>query len=195
MKLRIFFLIVFFNFFLLSCENSNQQKKDIESKQPKVTKKQKLKKPAPRGLPVKAKKVTLNKISDQLNAVGSLLANESVVIRPEINGRISEIHFNEGQVVKAGQKLLSFENSEFRAQLDAVKFNLITERKSLNRMVELYEKKFISKDALDLKKGKVNSLQAKFNEFQSRLSKTVIKAPFSGIVGLMTADPISNWTN
>ena len=47
----------------------------------------------PKGLPVKAVPVTVGDVSNEITAVGSLLAEESVVIRPEIDGRLLELHF------------------------------------------------------------------------------------------------------
>lgn len=55
--------------------------------------------PKPMGLPVKATPVRIGTVTHDVTAVGSLLANESVVIRPEVAGRVVAIHFNEGQVV------------------------------------------------------------------------------------------------
>src|SRR5687767_1143304 len=64
------------------------------------------------GLPVKAGSVRTGTISEEISAVGSLLANESVMIRPEREGRITTIHFNEGQIVRKGEKLVSLDTAE-----------------------------------------------------------------------------------
>src|SRR5688572_12074246 len=54
------------------------------------------------GLPVKAAPARLGTVTDDVTAVGTLVANESVVIRPEVAGRVAAIHFKEGQTVTAG---------------------------------------------------------------------------------------------
>ena len=59
------------------------------------------------GLPVKAEAVQILKVQDDVSAVGSLLAEESVIIRPEIDGRIIGLHFQEGQAVTAGTRLVT----------------------------------------------------------------------------------------
>ena len=51
-------------------------------------------------------------LTDAVTAVGTLLANESVMIRPEIDGRIEAIHFQEGQLVRKGDKLVSLDAAE-----------------------------------------------------------------------------------
>jgi membrane fusion protein (multidrug efflux system) len=141
------------------------------------------------GLPVKAEPVKVSKVDDDVSAVGSLLAEESVIIRPEIDGRIVALHFQEGQAVSAGTRLVTIDSTEYEAQAAAQRADLKTEEQRLARTKDLYEQKFISKDALDVQVGNVARLKAHVDEAQSRVAKTVIRAPFSGIVGLRQVSP------
>jgi membrane fusion protein, multidrug efflux system len=141
------------------------------------------------GLPVKAETVKISNVSDDVSAVGSLLAEESVIIRPEIDGRIVGLHFQEGQAVSAGTRLVTIESSEYEAQTAAQRADLKTEEQRLARTKDLYEQKFISKDALDVQVGNVARLKAHVEEAESRVAKTVIRAPFSGILGLRQVSP------
>ena len=56
-------------------------------------------------------------LSESLRVVGSLAANETATIRPEMNGLIRSIHFEEGRRVKKGDLLVTIDNSELEAQL------------------------------------------------------------------------------
>ncbi|HKB82020.1 MAG TPA: efflux RND transporter periplasmic adaptor subunit [Burkholderiales bacterium] len=141
------------------------------------------------GLPVKAEPVKIEKVSDDVSAVGSLLAEESVIIRPEIDGRIVGLHFQEGQAVSAGTRLVTIDSTEYEAQTAAQRADLKTEEQRLARTKDLYEQKFISKDALDVQVGNVARLKAHVDEAESRVAKTVIRAPFSGILGLRQVSP------
>ena len=141
------------------------------------------------GLPVKAEAVKISRISDDVSAVGSLLAEESVIIRPEIDGRIAGLHFQEGQAVTAGTRLVTIDNTEYEAQAAAQRADLKTEEQRLARTKDLREQNFISKDALDVQLGNVARLKAHVDEAQSRVAKTVIRAPFSGILGLRQVSP------
>lgn len=145
--------------------------------------------PKPMGLPVKAEPVQIAKVVDEVTAVGSLLAEESVIIRPEIAGRIVGLHFQEGQAVSAGQRLVTIDSSEFEAQLAAVEADLRTEQQRFERAQELFQQKFISKEALDVQRGAVERLKARVDEARARVAKTVIRAPFSGVVGLREISP------
>ena len=141
------------------------------------------------GLPVKAETVQILKVSDDVSAVGSLLAEESVIIRPEIDGRIIGLHFQEGQAVTAGTRLVTIDSTEYEAQAAAQRADLKTEEQRLARTKDLYEQKFISKDALDVQVGNVARLKAHVDEAESRTAKTAIRAPFSGILGLRQVSP------
>ena len=143
----------------------------------------------PMGLPVKAEPVRVGAVIDEVTAVGSLLAEESVIIRPEIDGRIVALNFQEGQTVKRGQRLLTLDSSEYEAQLAAVKAELRTEQQRHQRAKELYEQKFITKEALDVQAGAVDRLEARVKEAQVRVDKTIIRAPFDGVVGLREVSP------
>ncbi|HVY08218.1 MAG TPA: efflux RND transporter periplasmic adaptor subunit [Burkholderiales bacterium] len=145
--------------------------------------------PAAKGLPVKAEPVKVSKVSDDVSAVGSLLAEESVIIRPEIDGRIVGLHFQEGQAVTAGTRLVTIDPTEYEAQLAAQRADLKTEEQRLERTKELHEQHFISKDALDVQVGNVARLKAHVDEADSRVAKTVIRAPFSGTLGLRQVSP------
>jgi len=143
----------------------------------------------PTGLPVRAVPVEVGKVSDEVSADGSLLAEESVIIRPEIDGRVVRLHFQEGQAVTAGTRLVSIDNSEYDAQAAAVRADLKTEEQRLARTRELHQQNFISKDALDVQLGAVDRLKAHLAEAESRVAKTVIRAPFSGTVRLRMISP------
>jgi membrane fusion protein (multidrug efflux system) len=143
----------------------------------------------PSGLPVKAATVRIGKVSDEVTAVGTLLADESVIIRSEIDGRIVGLNFQEGQAVAAGTRLVTLDNSEYEAQSAAVRADLKTEEQRLARTRELHQQNFISKDALDVQLGNVDRLKARLAEADSRVAKTQIRAPFSGTVGLRMVSP------
>ena len=140
-------------------------------------------------MPVKVGIVRTGTISEEISAVGTLLANESVMIRPERDGRITAIHFTEGQVVRKGEKLVSLDTAEIEAQLAAATSELNLNRSRLKRAEELHEKKFISAQALDDAREALNQSTARHAEVKARLEKSAVIAPFEGVVGLRQVSP------
>ena len=136
------------------------------------------------GIAVEASVVKLVRMSQGLTAVGSLRSDESVTIRPEVSGRISEIGFREGQRVAKGATLIRFDTSVQRAEMDQADANLGLSKSRLARSRDLFTKGFISTQARDEAESNFKIAQANYDLSQARLTKLEIKAPFSGIVGL-----------
>jgi membrane fusion protein (multidrug efflux system) len=143
----------------------------------------------PMGLPVKAQPVKVAKVDSEVTAVGTLIASEAVVLRPEIAGRIIELNFQEGQAVQKGAKLVTFDPSEYQAQVAGSSAEARTESQRYERAKEMLEQKFISQEALDVARGNMERAQARRRQDEVLLSKAVISAPFSGIVGLRLVSP------
>ncbi len=143
----------------------------------------------PMAMPVKTAQVKQAAISHDVTAVGTLLANESVVIRPEIAGRVTGIHFDEGQKVAAGVKLLSLDAAELQAQRAATDSELLWSQQRYDRAAELYAKNFISSQALDEARSNLSRAKARIAEDEARMRKSELRAPFAGTLGLRLVSP------
>lgn len=142
-----------------------------------------------RALPVKTAVVSRGTVTDSVSAVGTLLANESVMIRPEIDGRIEAFHFQEGQLVRKGDKLVSLDASEVEAQLTSAVAAANLNRSRLKRSEELLAKNFISAQAMDEARENLNQSAAREAEIKAKLAKSTIRAPFEGVTGLRQVSP------
>jgi membrane fusion protein (multidrug efflux system) len=142
-------------------------------------------KPKPPGtLPVKAVPAKLARALIEAGAVGSLRADESVVIRPEIAGRIELIAFAEGQSVKKGALLARLDAAETRAQVTSSRAQAELDKQRLERAEDMRRKGFISQQALDEQHSAYTRSVAKQREDEARLAKSEIRAPFDGVAGL-----------
>jgi len=119
-----------------------------------------------------------------ITAVGSLLSDETVMLRPEAAGRIREINFHEGQPVEQGQVLLRLDDQIARAELSQASANLSLAQSQNRRAASLQAEGFISQQARDEAGSKLKVEQAAVSLARARLDKTVIVAPFAGVIGL-----------
>lgn len=133
---------------------------------------------------VHATKVVLAAFPRGVAAVGSLRADESVTLRPEIAGRIVEIRFSEGQKVQKGQVLIRLDDSIARAELAQARANHTLAKSKFDRAIELQQKGFISKQARDEADNVMRVQEAAMDLAQARLDKSTLRAPFSGVIGL-----------
>jgi len=140
-------------------------------------------------IPVNMMKVSESPITNTVDAVGALIAEDSVVLRPEIDGRIDKLLFKEGQPVKKGAVLVVLHSAEQRARLAAAQADLRLAESRYRRSEELVAKNFISRQALDEARANLDILRARRQQEQVALDKTVIRAPFSGVIGLRQISP------
>ncbi|WP_028354860.1 efflux RND transporter periplasmic adaptor subunit [Bordetella petrii] len=119
-----------------------------------------------------------------ISAVGSLRSDESVMLRPEVAGRIQHIDFQEGQPVERGQVLVRLDDSVPRAELAQAQANLALAQSHYRRAVDLQGRGFVSRQARDEAASNLKVQQAAAALAQARLDKMTIRAPFAGIAGL-----------
>jgi membrane fusion protein (multidrug efflux system) len=117
-------------------------------------------------------------------ALGTTQAIESIDVRVEITAALTAINFTEGQWVEKGTVLVELENAQQLAMVAAAKASLVESTSQLRRSGELFKTKVVSESQLEQLKAKQESDLANVNAAQSRLAQTVIRAPFSGRLGL-----------
>jgi membrane fusion protein (multidrug efflux system) len=133
---------------------------------------------------VEAVQASTSTMQSSVRAVGTLLAEASAVLRAEIPGQILEVHFAEGQPVRKGAKLFSIEATVLEAEVNEARANAERSTSAFERASEMYTKKLISANDYDTAQANMNVDVARLLSSQAKLSKTVIRAPFDGFVGL-----------
>ena len=134
--------------------------------------------------PVKAAQARLEKVSAKIDAVGDLQAGESIVLRPEISGRVSAIRFEEGHKAKVGDVLIELNAEEQRSAYAQSEAALKLEVESFKRIKEVRAKNLVSQQQYDESLARLQNAQAVLERDRVRLSRTLLIAPFDGILGL-----------
>ena len=122
--------------------------------------------------------------SNSLSVSGSVEANEQVDIRSEISGLVTGIYFTEGSAVEKGKLLLKINDLELQAQLSQALTKQKLAQETEYRAGMLLEKEAISKEEYDVALAELRSLQSQTQLIRAQLSKTQVRAPFSGKIGL-----------
>jgi membrane fusion protein (multidrug efflux system) len=128
--------------------------------------------------------MTPQKFNDNISLSGTLEANEQVEIRSEITGVVQAINFEEGSNVAQGQVLFRVDDIELQAQLSKVQTAQKLAAENERRAKLLLEKQAISQEEYDIASADYQSARAESDLIAAQLSKTVIRAPFSGTIGL-----------
>jgi membrane fusion protein, multidrug efflux system len=154
-------------------------------------------------VPVKAAVVTRRNVPIYLTGLGSVQAVLTVGIHSQVDGKLQDVPFSEGQLVKQGDVLARIDPRLFRAALDQAKAKkaqdeaqLIGAQKDLTRFKTLALKSFETEQNVDLQQAKVDQLKATLDAdaaaietAQTQLDYTTITAPNDGRIGMRLVDP------
>ncbi len=128
--------------------------------------------------------VRSERVSQKLEALGNARANESVDISTKISNIVTAVTFRDGERVKRGQVLVQLDNAQARADVAAAQA-AVTESESIyNRSRGLLSTQALSKSSFDQLEATLKANRARLGAATARLEDTVIRAPFSGRVGL-----------
>lgn len=133
---------------------------------------------------VEATKVRQMTMRDDAEAVGSLRSRRSVVLRPEISGRITQLNFSDGQRVRKGQLLVQLDDQLPRAQVQQSRAELSIARANHKRNQVLVAQGFISQRSVDESAANLEVAEAKLALAEATAQRLRIVAPFDGIAGI-----------
>jgi len=128
-------------------------------------------------------------IDNKIEANGNVVANEYVELHPEISGRITWLNVPEGTYVTEGTIIARINDADLQATLAKSKVLLDLYEKTAERDRKLLDINGINQADYDIAIGNVNSTKADIDYTQAQIDKTIIRAPFSGTVGLRQVSP------
>lgn len=140
-------------------------------------------------IPVEVMIVSEQKLSTNIEAPGSLMAYESTEIHPEISGRLVNLNVREGAYVTKGTLLAKLYDGDLQAQLRKLQVQLKIAEQTENRQAQLLKIQGISQQDYDLSLLQVHNIHADIEIINATISKTAIRAPFSGKLGLKNISP------
>ncbi len=145
--------------------------------------------PALPASPVLTATVRLAPARKALEAIGSLRANESVVLRSELAGRIAGLHFSEGQAVAQGAVLITLDASEHEAEWAQREAAVTLWTLKAKRARDLLGKRMMSAQESDEIEAALKEARAGMAVAHARLEKSTLRAPFHGLLGLRRVSP------
>ncbi len=139
---------------------------------------------AQQAVPVIVKAVVNDRFVDRVEALGTLRANETVVLTATVSEIVTEVHFEDGQRVSAGTILVEMTDEEEQALIEEERSTLTEAQKQYDRLRPLVERGAASTSLLDQRRREYDSAKARLRAIESRLRDRLIIAPFAGVVGL-----------
>ncbi|PIW29223.1 MAG: efflux transporter periplasmic adaptor subunit [Rhodobacterales bacterium CG15_BIG_FIL_POST_REV_8_21_14_020_59_13] len=134
--------------------------------------------------PVAAYTVGNQTFADLVEALGTAGANETIAVTARVSSTISRVNFESGQQVSGGDILVELTDTEEVANLAEARATLRESRRELDRVEGLIERGIAPRQRLDEASAAVERAVARVNSIEARLADRIIRAPFSGVVGL-----------
>jgi len=134
-------------------------------------------------MPVEVATAIRDTVVDAIAATGQIEAIQSIELRPEVSGRITDILVREGQEVGAGTALFKVDDAELKAQVAQAEAERQMARQALERTKQLIAQNASSTSDLEQAQAKSQSADANYDLLKTRLDRTVVRAPFGGVTG------------
>lgn len=131
----------------------------------------------------------IDRFVDQVEALGTTFANESVTITANVSDKVVDILFEDGQQVEKDQVLVLLRREEQRAALEAAEAILTERQTAYNRARELESRQYTTTAQLDERRAALREAEANRDGARARLDDREIRAPFEGVVGLRNISP------
>lgn len=135
-------------------------------------------------LPVIVAPVVEAPFVETLNALGTVLANESIQVTANRSDHVAKIHFEDGDKVEATQLLVSLQVDQETADLTEADARLRAGRKTLERTQDLFDKGISAQSDLDLADAEVKALASRVESLKASIADHEVRAPFKGRLGL-----------
>jgi len=135
-------------------------------------------------IPVSFVTVALEPFEVGVQATGTLLARESVELVSELNRRLIKVRADEGAQVKKGQVLFELDAADLNAQLAQLAVQARLAKVTLERNQKLSSEGLSTQAELETAQANLDAAEAQRRVLAVTLSKTVIRAPFDGTLGL-----------
>ena len=158
--------------------------------------------PAPAAVPVVVAQAVTKPMPVRVQAVGNILAAESVTVRSQLTGPLADVRFTEGQDVQQGQVLFTIDPRPFQAQLEQARAELTRvqasaefARREAARYQELYTQGLVARSQQEQVTSNASAAEAMARAARAavetarlQLSYTTIRAPLAGRSGRVLVD-------
>ena len=138
---------------------------------------------------VATQRIALQSFTEQLVALGTVKARESVTVTAKVSEIVEAVHFDSGDDVRAGAPLVTLSDRQQRAALAEAQASADEAERLLNRQEELARQQLIARAQLDNQRAARDAAAARVAQIRAQLAERVVRAPFTGVLGLRQVSP------
>jgi membrane fusion protein (multidrug efflux system) len=128
-------------------------------------------------------------VTETLPLVGTVMADELVEIRSEVDGTVQDIKFEEGKPVEKGQLLIQLDPTKLAASLAETEANFKLTEANFERMKTLLKDNVMARQEYDQAAAAYDVNRASLDRKRRELKDTQVLAPFAGVAGSRLISP------
>lgn len=145
--------------------------------------------PGARPTPVTTAVVQSRPFAETVNAVGTVEAREHITVTAKVSEVVERVHFESGQEVARGAPLVTLSGQQQQAALAEAQAQASEAQRMLARNRQLAEQQLIARSQLDTQQAAHESASARVAQIRAQLADRVVRAPFSGVLGIRQVSP------
>jgi membrane fusion protein (multidrug efflux system) len=134
-------------------------------------------------MPVDVDTARREAVVDAVRATGRIEAVQAIELRPDEQGRVTQLLFQEGQRVAQGAALVKIDDAMLKAQAERAAADLELAQQQLARVRRLREQNASAPADLERAEAAARSAQAAQSVLALQIERTTVRAPFTGVVG------------
>jgi len=122
--------------------------------------------------------------NDTISALGTVQARESITVTAKVSEVVQQVHFESGEAVEVGARLVTLSGNQQQAALAAAEATASEAKSAYHRHLELVEQQLIARSTLDTQRALHESAQARVEQMRADIGDRIIRAPFAGVLGI-----------
>lgn len=142
-----------------------------------------------RPVPVTMQRVQLQPFADTVQALGTVRARESVTVTAKVSETVERVHFDSGDLVKAGAPLVTLSGEAQQAALAEARATAEEAERLYRRQSELAAQQLIARAQLDTQRATRDAARARVAQMRADIGDRTVRAPFPGVLGLRQVSP------
>lgn len=142
-----------------------------------------------RPVPVTMVRLQPETFAERISAIGTVQARESVTVTAKVSELVEQVHFDSGDEVRAGAPLITLSDRQQQAALAEAQAAADEADRLYRRQSELAAQQLIARSQLDNQRATRDAAKARVAQIRAQLADRVIRAPFSGVLGLRQVSP------
>lgn len=127
--------------------------------------------------------VTLKLIADEVESVGTTVANESVDLTASVSEIVSKVGFQDGDFVEQGRILVELTNTSEASRLAEAQANVDDAKRQMSRLQNLSNSDLVADNEFDQARTNLETANARLEGVLVDMDDRLVRAPFSGFLG------------